>query len=160
MLRHPLPSRQPPPLAQLAYLDLSEIAHHRQTKLAGPAPPLGAHYRRNMPGSRRVQKQLRLLTPRDRYEDPYIAALLIALAQEQRLHSKGDGNDNNEKNFSTGATSATTPWQCCSTAPLALHLRTRHHLGSEWSSTAGGWPSSRMRRCHGASQPSYVMPAR
>ncbi|KAK3377676.1 hypothetical protein B0H63DRAFT_222140 [Podospora didyma] len=101
---------QPPPLAQLAYLDLSEIAHHRKTKLAGPAPPLGARCRFNTPSFRRVQKQLRLLTPEDPREDPYIAALLIALAQEQRLYSEGDGNDNNEKNF-TDATSAATPSQ-------------------------------------------------
>ena len=111
---------QPPPPAQLAYLDLSEIAQHRRTKLAGPAPPMGARRRPNAPGFRRVQKQLRRLAPKDRREDPYLAALLIALAQEQRLHyserRKGGEDDGNDTKL---------PRDAPSVAPCPMLLVTR-----------------------------------
>ncbi|KAK5657164.1 hypothetical protein OQA88_3221 [Cercophora sp. LCS_1] len=45
----------------------------------------------NPPGARIINKQLRRITPDDPREDPYIAALLIALAQKQRLNF-GDDN--------------------------------------------------------------------
>ncbi|KAK0655391.1 hypothetical protein B0T16DRAFT_10383 [Cercophora newfieldiana] len=80
------------PAAQLVYLDLSEITHHRTTKLKGqaPAPGGGGSRRINPPGSRRAQKLLQRLSPADPCEDPYLVALLIAMAQEQRMDREVD----------------------------------------------------------------------
>jgi hypothetical protein len=83
----------------VVYLDLSEITRHRKTKLEGPAlaPEWGGGHRHiNSPGSRRVQKLLQRLTPADPCEDPYLVALLIAMAQEQRMdpeEDSGSGSD-------------------------------------------------------------------
>jgi hypothetical protein len=72
---------------------------------------MGTRRRLNPPGSRRVQKQLRRLAPKDPREDPYLAALLIALAQEQRLRSdrecgeSGDDDGGNDRNLPRGAPS-------------------------------------------------------
>ena len=80
------------PAAQLVYLDLSEITHHRKTKLEGqaPAPGGGGSRRINPPGSRRAQKLLQRLSPADPCEYPYLVALLIAMAQEQRIDREVD----------------------------------------------------------------------
>ncbi|KAK3372712.1 hypothetical protein B0H63DRAFT_514058 [Podospora didyma] len=70
-----------------------------------PSPDAGTPFQRliragfdpctpaNPPGARVVHKKLRRITPHDPREDPYIAALLIALAQKQRrLHLGDDDN--------------------------------------------------------------------
>jgi len=71
------------------------MARHRRNKLSGPGVPFGCRPRTpaNPPGARIINKQLRRITPNDPRQDPYIAALLIALAQQQRL-CLGDGNNN------------------------------------------------------------------
>ena len=81
----PPPHRLRLPAAQVVYLDLSEITYHRKIKLEGPAPAPGGGRRPSLyqsPSSRRVQKLLQRLTPADPCEDPYLVALLIAMAQE------------------------------------------------------------------------------
>ena len=90
---------------QLGYLDLSDITRHRRIKLSGPVLPLGVRPRTppNLPGFRRIQKQLRRLAPENPRKDPYIAALLIALAQEQRLYDKSGDDDDNENAYSAAS---------------------------------------------------------
>ncbi|KAK5653270.1 hypothetical protein OQA88_9169 [Cercophora sp. LCS_1] len=89
---------------------------YRRNKLCGPPPPLGIPRRANPPVSRRTQKQLRRITPGNRYEDPYIAAVLIALTQEQRLREKG--SDDNDETPQSAAASA---------APLQMLLASGPH---------------------------------
>jgi len=93
------------------------MERYRRSKLSGPPPPLGIPCRVNPPVSRRTQKQLRRITPDNCYEDPYIAALLIALAQEQRLCEKGS-DDNNE-----------IPYSAASAAPLQMLLASGPYNG-------------------------------
>ncbi|GAB1316424.1 hypothetical protein MFIFM68171_06634 [Madurella fahalii] len=95
----------PPPVSQLVYVDPSDIARHRRIKL-GPSLHGNIHRPPNVPGLSRFQKQLRRLTPHDPREDPYIAALLIALAQEQRLPDEGGGGNHNDMNLFSCATNA------------------------------------------------------
>lgn len=65
----------------MGYLHLPDIEHHRRNKLS----PL-RQLRANLPGLGRAEKQLRSLTPDNIFEDPYIATILIALAQDGRRH--------------------------------------------------------------------------
>ncbi|KAK1749611.1 hypothetical protein QBC47DRAFT_418833 [Echria macrotheca] len=101
---------QPTPPAHLVYLDLSDMERCRRSKLLGAPPPPGIPRRRNLPLTRRSEKQLRRIRPGKRYEDPYIAALLIALAQDQRHCEKGsddyDDDDDNDGNPSGAANAA------------------------------------------------------
>jgi hypothetical protein len=60
---------------------------YRRHKLSGPVKP---NTPRNPPRGRIINKQLRRITPDDPREDPYIAALLIALAQKQRRYLDED----------------------------------------------------------------------
>ncbi|KAK0655715.1 hypothetical protein B0T16DRAFT_384537 [Cercophora newfieldiana] len=48
---------QPTPLAQLGYLNLSDMKRYRRIKLSAAPPPLGVPRRANLPVSRRTQKQ-------------------------------------------------------------------------------------------------------
>ena len=83
-----------PPLAPLGYINLSDIAGHRRNKLSNQG--VGCKHRPpNPPGIRVINKQLRRNTPDDPRQDPYIAALLIALAQKQRVHL-GDDNSGSQ----------------------------------------------------------------
>jgi len=63
----------------LAYLDLDALRVWRNNTIR----PLNWQYGGGPVASLR-QKQQRLLQPKNRFEDPYIAAVLIALAQGQR----------------------------------------------------------------------------
>jgi len=92
---------------------------YRRSKLSGPPPPLSIPRRANLPVSHRTQKQLRRITPDSRYEDPYIAAVLIALAQEQGLCEKAS-DDNNE-----------IPYSAASAAPLQMLLASGPY-NSKW----------------------------
>jgi len=107
------------------------------------APENAAYYPANPPAAHRVGKQLRRLTPDNPLEDPYIAALLIALAQWQRRHH----SDHNSGSPVLLATLKSRKWlyiytstvsassSIGSTTPLVLRPQTRH-LGSAWRSTA------------------------
>ncbi|KAK3694151.1 hypothetical protein B0T22DRAFT_506369 [Podospora appendiculata] len=94
----------PPPPAQLVYLDLSEIARYREIKVAGPGHVWAT------------------ILPKTRLEDPYIAAVLIAIAQEQRLHGKGE-NKKSKKQDEIYPTDATT--EATSASILSMMLITR-----------------------------------
>ncbi|KAK0655453.1 hypothetical protein B0T16DRAFT_12554 [Cercophora newfieldiana] len=107
-----------PPLAQLGYINLSDMAWHRRNKLSGLG--VGCKHRRpNPPGTRVINKQLRRITPDDPREDPYIAALLIALAQKQRVHL---GDDNSGSQVLLLATLLGDEWLYIYTSMVSLEF--------------------------------------
>lgn len=63
----------------LAYLNLKTVTSRRENSIEMPVSN-----RFNPPVARLRQKKLRRLQPVREVEDPYIVAVLIALAQEQR----------------------------------------------------------------------------
>lgn len=76
---------EPPPPNHIAWLDLDEIAslrrdkffHERTGRWTRPSPPF----------VNRATKLLRRASPEDPLRDPYMAAILVALAQSQRRGS-------------------------------------------------------------------------
>lgn len=70
-------------MPRVAYLDFSELGARRARKLD---EQVGARrcWRYNPPCKALMRYWLRRLTPQDPLRDPYIAALLIAMAQAQR----------------------------------------------------------------------------
>jgi hypothetical protein len=88
---------QPAPPTQLGHLDLPDVDWQRKTKVCGHIPPPGFRRRDNRPIERHKRKKLQRVRPRDPFEDPYIAAVLIALAQEeQRCRGKSNRNGANK----------------------------------------------------------------
>lgn len=77
--------------ATLAYLDLEKLRLCRNTSIK-----ISTSKRFNPPITRLWQKQQRRLRPTHEEEDPYIAAVLIALAQRQR-HRQGAGVEKAEE---------------------------------------------------------------
>lgn len=78
------PGEWPRGVPVLGYLELTEIQHQRKLSLQ-PKPPRRAKWAPNMPVWRLFQKRLLSVTPRPSEHDPYIVAVLIAMAQAQRL---------------------------------------------------------------------------
>lgn len=81
----------PPPT--VAYIDLGTLRSLREKTL-------GVFYRarRNSPVARLRQRQLKKLLPANEAQDPYIAAVLIALAQEQqRMEESSTATDTTSK---------------------------------------------------------------
>ena len=76
----------------LAYLDLSDITQQRRVKLGDPSAALSSHPV-NAPRFRRAQKLLRRFTPADLFEDPYLFALLVAIAQAQHRRLYKNSNE-------------------------------------------------------------------
>jgi hypothetical protein len=115
----------------LAYLDLSGITQQRRAKIEGPSAALSAHPL-NPPRFRRAQKLLRRYTPADLFKNPYLFALLVAIAQTQqrRLYNKNSNED-------TSVSNAITPHPPSPPSPLssatndtASDLPGRHHMAA------------------------------
>lgn len=100
-------STLPTPPKRLGYLNLADMEQYRKTQLFGPPPPIGFEYQPNPPAARRRVKLLRALVPEDPCQDPYIAGVLIALAQEQRFTERGSTNGNG----SLGSAASSAPLQ-------------------------------------------------
>ncbi|KAJ6186885.1 hypothetical protein N7519_001793 [Penicillium mononematosum] len=80
----------------LAYITFDSIQSLRKKHVYTPP------YRMvNVPGLRLRQKKLDSLTPQNPVEDPYIAAILIALAQEQRRRLQQEGSQGEGGNIIT-----------------------------------------------------------
>ncbi|KAK3364232.1 hypothetical protein B0T25DRAFT_598118 [Lasiosphaeria hispida] len=103
--------RAQPSYPSLAYVDLSDITLKRRIRLGDPS---AVSYRRpNPPKYRRAQKLVRRHTPTDPFEDPYIFALFVALAQQRRLRNKNSNED-------TGISDAITPSPPSPPLPMIL----------------------------------------
>ncbi|KAH6628835.1 hypothetical protein F5144DRAFT_580283 [Chaetomium tenue] len=75
--------RCPPEAFTLACLDFNETMLERELYFRPPANPRHTDWE----GFRRVYTLLKLHTPKDTQKDPFLVALVIALAQKARRHA-------------------------------------------------------------------------
>jgi len=99
LVRDGIPDGEYPPPNHVAWLDLEELACLRRAYVFGRTLKCNEpSHAENTPSSRRAETLLRYLTPQHTLQDPYMAAVLIALTQSQRSTSaeqcQGRSDDN------------------------------------------------------------------